>query len=196
MQAAVAGVALAGRRLHHQEGGAVDGNVERIFGLFHRALLEIAEGAAVLDEADAAIDADEVVLVGRRIQIFLKQRAVRLVACRVHVRDIVGDDIQLPLECRLPCKSDEKRILHRSFSPERSARLALPGLDLADPVEPPGSPKPRLAEVTAKAVPDLKIFYFSGLDDLEAICRAGNKVLLTMFARQLFPSPRSKERFH
>ena len=33
LQAAVAGVALAGRRLHHQKGGAVDGNVQGIFGL-------------------------------------------------------------------------------------------------------------------------------------------------------------------
>ena len=37
LQRAVAGVALAARGLHHQEGVAVDGDVERIAGLLDRA---------------------------------------------------------------------------------------------------------------------------------------------------------------
>jgi hypothetical protein len=81
-------------------------------------LREIAVGAAVLDVADAAVAADEVVFVRAGRQIFLKQRIVGLVARRVDVRDIVGDDIQLPLQRGLPRKSDEKRVLHRWFSPE------------------------------------------------------------------------------
>jgi hypothetical protein len=30
--------------------------------------------------------------------------------------------------------------------------------------------------------------FFNGLDDLPGVLSGGNKVLLTMFARQLFPS--------
>ena len=79
---------------------------------------EIAKGAAVLDVADAAVAADEVVFVRARHQIFLEQRRVGLEAGGVDVRDVVGDDIELPFQHRLPRKSDEKRILHRWFSPE------------------------------------------------------------------------------
>jgi hypothetical protein len=118
LQAAVAGIAFAARRLHHQKGGAVDGEIERILGLLARALGKVAEGAAVLDVADAAVAADEVVFVRARLQIFLEQRTVGLVARRVDVRDVVGNDIQLPFQRRLPRKSDEKRVLHRPFSPE------------------------------------------------------------------------------
>ena len=45
LQRAVAGVALAARRLHHQEAVAVDGDVERIAGLLDRALAEVVPGA-------------------------------------------------------------------------------------------------------------------------------------------------------
>ena len=38
LQAAVAGVALAGGRLHHQEAVAVDRDIERILGLLGGAL--------------------------------------------------------------------------------------------------------------------------------------------------------------
>ena len=55
LQAAVAGVALAGRRLHHQEAAAVDREIQRIFGLLGGALRKVAEGGAVLDIADAAV---------------------------------------------------------------------------------------------------------------------------------------------
>ncbi len=79
---------------------------------------EIAEGAAVLDVADAAVAADEIVFVGARHQIFLEQRGIGLEARGVDVRNVVGDDVELPLEHRLPRKSDEKRILHRWFSPQ------------------------------------------------------------------------------
>ena len=118
LQAAVAGVALARGRLHHQEAAAVDRDVQRIFGLLGGALREIAKGAAVLDVADAAVASDEVVFVRARHQIFLKQRLVGLEAGGVDVRDVVGDDVQLPFQHGLPRKSDEKRILHRWFSPE------------------------------------------------------------------------------
>ena len=61
LQSAVAGVALAGRGLHHEEAGAVDRDVERVLGRLGRALREILEGAAVLHEADAAVAAGEIV---------------------------------------------------------------------------------------------------------------------------------------
>ena len=80
LQVAVAGVALAGRRLHRQEAAAVDRDIERIVGLLGRALRQVAEGAAVLHVADAAVAADEIVFVRARLQIFLKQRLVGLVA--------------------------------------------------------------------------------------------------------------------
>ena len=61
LQSAVAGVALAGRGLHHEEAAAVDRDVERVLGQLGRALREILEGAAVLHVADAAVAADEIV---------------------------------------------------------------------------------------------------------------------------------------
>jgi hypothetical protein len=97
------------------------GKIQRIFGLLQGALRKIAEGTAVLDEADAAVASHEIVFVRARGQKFLEQRTVVLVASRIDVRDVVGDDVELPFQDRLPRKSDEKRILHRSFSPERSA---------------------------------------------------------------------------
>ena len=61
LQRAVAGVALAARRLHDQEAVAVDRDVERIAGLLHRALAQIEPGRAVLHEADGPIGAHEIV---------------------------------------------------------------------------------------------------------------------------------------
>jgi hypothetical protein len=38
--------------------------------------------------------------------------------------------------------------------------------------------------------------FYNGLDVWKGRAMGGNKVLLTMFARQLFPSSGAKERFH
>ena len=103
LQAAVAGVAFAGERLHHQKAAAVDRDIERVLGLLGGPLREILEGAAVLDIADGAVKAaPEVVFMGARLQIFLEQRLVGLVAGRIDVRDVVGDDIHLPFQRHLP----------------------------------------------------------------------------------------------
>ncbi len=117
MQAAVAGVAFAARRLHRQVAATADGDVQRVFGLLERALGLIAVGAAILDVADAAVAAHEIVFVRARRQIFLEQGLIGLEACGVDVGDVVGNDVELPLQHRLPRKSDEKRVLHRWFSP-------------------------------------------------------------------------------
>jgi hypothetical protein len=58
------------------------------------------------------------------------------------------------------------------------------------------SPKPRLAINTAKAVPVEKISILEWVRCLSGGQPGGNKVVLTMFARQLFPSWRAMERFH
>jgi hypothetical protein len=52
LQCASARVALAARRLHHQEGIAVDGDVERVAGPVERPRLEIVPGRAVVHVAD------------------------------------------------------------------------------------------------------------------------------------------------
>ena len=78
---------------------------------------KIVEGGAVLHEGDAAVGVREIVFMRRRAQIFLEQRPVGLEAGRVDVGDVVGNDIHLPFQRHLPRKSDEKRILHRWFSP-------------------------------------------------------------------------------
>ena len=100
--AAVAGVALAGRRLHHEERLAVDRDIQRILGLLGRSAGEVVKGGAVLDEAQAAVAADEVVFVRARHQVFLEQRAVGLETVGVDVRDVVGNDIHLPFQHHLP----------------------------------------------------------------------------------------------
>ena len=51
---------------------------------------------------DISIAADEVVFVRDRHQVFLEQRAVGLVACRVDVGDVIGDDIHLSFQRQLP----------------------------------------------------------------------------------------------
>ena len=162
LQAAVAGVALAGRRLHHQEAVAVDRDVERVLGLLGRALREIVEGAAVLHVARRGGRwPTKLSSCAPELQIFLEQRLVGLVAVGVDVRDVVGDDIHLPFQRHLPRKSDEKRILHRWFSPSIDPRhqLSQAGLRIASNRQ--GSPKPRFASSSAKAVPSLENARFS-----------------------------------
>jgi hypothetical protein len=52
-----------------------------------------------------------------------------------------------------------------------------------------GSPKPhRFALCSAKAVPSLKMLDFEGVRHSPDDAKGGRKVLLTMFARQFFPS--------
>ncbi len=127
MQIAVTGVALAAGGLHHQEALAVDRDVEWIAGRLEGALLQVVERAAVLHIADPAVGPLEIVLMRARVQIFLEQHALGLEAGGVDVRNVVGDDVELPLQHHLPRKSDEKGVLHRSCSPfERPATKALP----------------------------------------------------------------------
>ena len=102
LQPAVAGVTFAGRRLHHQERIAVDGDIQRSLGLLGRSAGEIVKGGAVLDKAQAAVAADEVVFVRARHQIFFEQRTVGLITVGVDVRDVVRNDIHLPFEHHLP----------------------------------------------------------------------------------------------
>ena len=102
LKAAVTGVTLAGRRLHHEERVAVDRDVERVLGLLGIAGGEIVEGGAVLHERDTAIAAHEIVFVRRGPEIFLEQRPVGLEAVGVDVGDVVGDDIHLPFQHHLP----------------------------------------------------------------------------------------------
>jgi hypothetical protein len=54
----------------------------------------------------------------------------------------------------------------------------------------------RFAKLSAKAVPSRKIPAFQDLEYFGGAKRGGRKVLLTMFARQLFPSRRAIETFH
>src|SRR5262249_18530782 len=117
LQGAVAGVALALRRLHRQEGVAVDGHVERAAGLLDRALAEVVPGGAVEHEAQAAVGAGEAIRAGHRHEVFLEDVAVRLEPGGVQVGHIVGDDIELPLQRHLPRKADQETVLHRSCSP-------------------------------------------------------------------------------
>jgi hypothetical protein len=58
-----------------------------------------------------------------------------------------------------------------------------------------GSPKPRFAEYSAKAVPVWKIVIFECVRFLGGPKSVGRKVLLTMFARQFFPTAGAKEIF-
>jgi len=157
--AAVTGIALAGRRLHHQKGGAVDGKIQRIFGLLGGALRKIAEGTAVLDEANAAVASHEVVFVRARLQKFLKQRVIGFVTRRVDVGDVVGDDVQLPFQYRLPRKSDQKRVLHRWFSPERSA--AKPSQADCGSCEPPRLSQAAVRKAQSESRASLEIINFT-----------------------------------
>jgi hypothetical protein len=65
-------------------------------------LRKIAIGGAVGHIAEAAVGALEIVMVRAGGEIFLKQRFVGLVASRVDVGDVVGDDIHLPFQRHLP----------------------------------------------------------------------------------------------
>jgi hypothetical protein len=58
-----------------------------------------------------------------------------------------------------------------------------------------GSPKLRFAEYSAKAVPVWKIVIFQWIVFLGGLETVGRKVLLTMFARQFFPTALAKEIF-
>ena len=144
LQSAVAGITLAGCGLHNQETAAIDRDIERVLGLLGGTLREVLEAAAVEHEADGAIPADEVVFTRAGLQVFLKQRLVGFVTVGVNVRDVVGDDIHLSLQHHLPRKSDEKRILHRWFSPSpiRSKPSQAVCRSLSNRR---GSPKPRFA---------------------------------------------------
>jgi hypothetical protein len=57
------------------------------------------------------------------------------------------------------------------------------------------SPKLRFAELSAKVVPVWKVQSLQWFGNSPEHLPRGNKVLLTMFARQLFPSSRANERF-
>src|SRR5262249_31367648 len=57
LERAVAGVALAARGLHHEEGIAIDGDVERVAGRPDRAGGKIAPGGAILHIAHAPVGA-------------------------------------------------------------------------------------------------------------------------------------------
>ena len=81
---------------------AVDRDIERILGRLSRTLREVVEGGAVLHEGDAAVGAGKIILMRAGPQEFLEQRAVGLVAGGVDVGDVVGDDIDLPLQHNLP----------------------------------------------------------------------------------------------
>jgi hypothetical protein len=60
-----------------------------------------------------------------------------------------------------------------------------------------GSPKPRgSAWASANAVPIRKMMSAQGFKRFAAGERGGNKLLLTMFARQVFPTATVKERVH
>src|SRR5215471_14477753 len=98
LEGAVARVAFAARGLHHEEGIAVDGDIERIAGRADRAGAVIAPGGAVLHEAHAPVGALEAGRLGNRHQIFLEHRAIGLVAGGVHVGDVISHDIELALE--------------------------------------------------------------------------------------------------
>src|SRR5690349_15315543 len=77
----------------------------------------------------------------------------------------------------------------------RSASDALPSVS-ANPDEPGLSQAVRFAEDRANAVPSGKIQCFESFRGLRTPKAGGRKVLLTMFARQLFPSGPQFERFH
>src|SRR5215470_7824770 len=79
------------------------------------------------------------------------------------------------------------------FSPEDDPLTALPGRwrMLANL----GSPKPRFAEYSAKAVPVWKIVISEWVIFLGGLETVGRKVLLTMFARQFFPTADANETF-
>src|SRR6185312_16543332 len=154
LKIAVAGVALAARGLHRDEAAAVDRDIERGVGLVQPAFGEVAEGPAILHIGRAAIGALEIVFMRARGQIFLEQHVVGLEAVAVDVREVVGNHVEMTLECRLSRKSDEKRILHRWFSPLSPVRAARsPKRGAPTTSNRSGSPKPGGSlEVRAKAV--------------------------------------------
>jgi hypothetical protein len=123
LERAVAGVALAARRLHHKEGVAFDRDVERVAGLLDAALGHVVPGLAVLHEAHPAQRAGRLV-VRAGLQVLGEHRAVGLEAGGVQVRDVVGDDFELASQHSLPRQANENRVLHhRTYSPLRR-RLA------------------------------------------------------------------------
>jgi hypothetical protein len=72
---------------------------------------------------------------------------------------------------------------------------ALPSPDV-DRSNRSGSPKPdRFDASSAKAVPNEKTLIVERLEGSAGRAEGGRKVLLTMFARQIFPSRRAIERF-
>jgi hypothetical protein len=74
-------------------------------------------------------------------------------------------------------------------------RETLPGA-IADRSEPVRLSQAAVLEAyRAKAVPTEKAFIFKWRGDLSGVLRGGNNRLLTMFARQDFPSWPAKERF-
>jgi hypothetical protein len=115
LEGAVAGVALALGRLHHEEAAAVDGDVERIAGLGDAALGQVGGGRAVPDEGHATVGpALERIVPRDRHQVLLEDNVVLLEPRGVQVGEVVGDDIELTLQGDLPRETDETNVLHRT----------------------------------------------------------------------------------
>src|SRR6267142_3008246 len=170
LESAVARVALAAWSLHHEEGIAIDGGVERVAGRPDRTGAEIAPGGAVLHVAHTPVGALEAGSLRLRHQVFFKDRTIGLVAGGVHIGDVVGHDIELTLERDLSRQSDQESVLHRQ-APHVRARG--PGAAAPTPHShgvpssgDPGSPKRRLTDSSAGPVPGEKPLLFRYLSEL------------------------------
>src|SRR6266545_590349 len=193
LQGAVAGVALAARSLHDQEGVAVDRDVERIAGALDRTGPEIVPGCAVLHVAQPPVGALEPIVARVRHQEFFEHRAVGLVAGGVEIGDVVRDGLELAPKRDLPRQSDQEGVLHRSCSP--CVTMALPSQ--AEPSsKAAGSPKRRLAGFLAEPVPTGKIQTQQLLGENPPGAPAGKFMLLRPPTRQNFPPFMAVEMIH
>ncbi len=194
LHCAVAGVALAGRGLHDEETTAVDRNIERVFGLLGGALREILVGAAVLHVADAAV--------GRRAKLSSCAPEVRYSSNSE--RSALKPDV-LMLATLLATTSICRSSVTCRESPMRSvfviemSPLVLirerPSQALADQLNHLALPSRGSPTSQRKPCQFGKVRFLRELVVFPVVVRGGNKVLLTMFARQFFPTRRAKERF-
>ena len=91
MHSAIASIQCALRRGDREERISLNGNVEWIAGRLDGTIGVVDVGGAVLHEGDAVVAAGPT-------DIGLEQLPVCLEAGRICIRDIVGDDFELPLQ--------------------------------------------------------------------------------------------------
>ena len=123
LEGAVAGVALAGGRLHGEERVALDRHVERVARVLDSAGADVERRAGIDHVGQPAVGAWKRFRACHRHEVFAKARRARLEAVGGDVRHVVGDDVELTAERHLARQADEKRVLHERLplcSPRRA----------------------------------------------------------------------------